>query len=347
MPRTFLLRAVRACSTFATILLAAGSAGAFAGSLEAPLELLYNPGNQLVAGSLVEINPGGRLVFQRKEVLGGRARPPELIDVRAPKATLDAVKTGERYIFGYAFSRSDPRDPLRTVVDPEGPVLLTSIGLEPALFRDTREVRAILKAGRTERRRESRRFFDLLMQALAGPDRALQNLAAGELAQDREVREHLREGGQPVVERVVGDASTPSGVRSTLLLAAATRPGDFGGWWQDAALKIVETTPAGGYTPEASDPTGLVLVAFEALDRHAVRIPPDALKRWVSGDTPLLAERASLMLRRESPAMERSTIQQALADPKLPEQTRKFLSDHLRRLDRLDAGSKARKDGAG
>jgi hypothetical protein len=71
------------------------------------------------------------------------------------------------------------------------------------------------------------------------------------------------------------------------------------------------------------------------------------LKRWVWSANPALAERASLMLRRQSPKLERSTIQQALADPKLPEKTRKFLNDHLRRLDRLDARSAARKDGTG
>jgi hypothetical protein len=53
------------------------------------------------------------------------------------------------------------------------------------------------------------------------------------------------------------------------------------------------------------------------------------------------------MQRRQSPTLARSTVQQALADPKLPEKTRKFLSDHLRRLDRIDAKSAAKKDGTG
>jgi len=346
MPIRPFSRTARACLSVAILALATCPITAPAGPIEPPLELLYQPENQLVAGPLLDIDPSGRLVFQRKDVLGGKGRPPEQIDVRAPKTTLAAVKRGERYIFGYATSRSDPRNPTRRVLDPEGPVLLASIGLEPALFRDTPETRALLKAGRSEHGRESRRFFELLMQALAGNDPALQTLAAGEVAQDREVRERVRENGA-VVERVARAAATPLNVRSTLLLAAATRPDDFGGWWQDVALGIVATTPTGGYTPDASDPSGLVLLALEVLDKHAVRVPSETLKRWVSGETPLLAERASLMLRRESPAMERSAIQQALADPKLPDRTRKFLSDHLRRLDRLDAGSKARKDGTG
>lgn len=346
MPILLSLRTARACFSVALFALSTCPIATFAGPVEPPMELLYQPQNQLVAGPLLDINPNGRLVFQRKDVLGGKGRPPEQIDVRAPKAILDAVKRGERYIFGYAASRADPRNPTHVILDPLGPVLLTSIGLEPALFRDTPETRALLKAGRSEHGRESRRFFELLMQALAGKDPALQLLAAGEIAQDPEVRERVRENGA-VVERVARAPGTPVTVRSTLLLAAATRPSDFGSWWQDVAVNIVATTPTGGYTPDSSDPTGLVLLAFEELDKHAVRVPSDALERWVGGDTPLLAERASLMLRRESPARERSAIQKALADPKTPAQTRKFLGDHLRRLDRLETGQKAREDGTG
>jgi hypothetical protein len=316
--------------------------------VDPPLELLYGPGNLLVAGPLLEINPTGHLVFQRKDVLGGKGRPPEQIDVRVPMSTLHEVKIGDRYIFGYTTVRTDPRNPSRAMLNPDGAILLTSIGLDPALFRDTADARAILKAGRSEHGRESRSLFNQLLKALAGPDRALQMLAAGEFAQEPEFGERLREdGGQAAVEKTVRDASAPPTVRSLLLVAAATRPHDFGGWWADAAKDIVTNTPLGGYSDETADPYGLVLSALELLDKPAMQIPPDALKRWVWSPSTPLAERASVMLRRVSPALERSTIQQALADPKLPENTRKFLNDHLRRLDRLDARSKARKDGVG
>jgi hypothetical protein len=51
------------------------------------------------------------------------------------------------------------------------------------------------------------------------------------------------------------------------------------------------------------------------------------------------------MLRREAPEQERSTIQLALADPKLPGTTLKFHNDHLRRLDLMK--ERARKEGSG
>ncbi|MEP7041776.1 MAG: hypothetical protein ABI843_01865 [Dokdonella sp.] len=326
----------------------AWSAPVCAEHVEPPLELLYAPGNMLVAGPLIEINPSGRLVFQRKDVLGGKERPPEQIDVRVPMSSLHDAKIGERYIFGYTNLRTDPRNPARAALNPDGAVLLTSIGLDPALFHDTPTARAIFKSGRSERGRESHSLFDQLLKALNGPDLALQTLAAGEFAQEAEFGERLREdGGQAVVEKVVRNAADAPPVRSTLLVAAATRPRDFGEWWPAAAIDIVTNTPVGGYPDGAVDPYGLVLTALELLDKQATKVSPDALQRWVWSPSPPLAERASLMLRRQSPVLERSVIQQALADPKLPENTRKFLNDHLRRLDRLDARSKARKDGTG
>lgn len=331
----------------AAFALALGAASARAERVEPPLELLYAPGNMLVAGPLIEINPTGRLVFERKDVLGGKDRPPDKIDVRVPPATLATAKLGERYVFGYSLTRADPRSPTHTIANPDGAVLLASIGLEPALFRDTAEVRAILKLGRSEHGRESRKLFDLLMTALAGSDRELQSLAAGQIALDAEIGERLRENGHSGVEKVARDPQTLPNVRASLLQSAARRPLDLGDWWQSAAIGIVTTTPIDGYSDEASDPTNLVLTALELLDQHTVKISPDALKRWVWSPQPPLVERASLMLRRESPGLERSTIQQALADPKLPGTTRKFLDDHLRRLDRLDARSKTRKEGAG
>lgn len=351
MPRSS-PRILAALRGLALSLIAACSIGA--GALQAkpvvdpPLELLYAGDNRLIAGTLIEINPAGRLVLQRKDVLDGKPRPPEKIDVRVPPAVLAGVKLGERYIVGYATSQKDQRNPLRRIANPDGPLLIVSTGLDPALLHDTAQTRAILSLGRNERGRESRRLFDLLMKALAGSDRALQGLAAGQIAIDREIGERLREnGGQATVERIVRDAQTPANVRTPLLLAAVARPRDFGDWWQSAATDIVTNTPVDGYDVASEDPTPLVLSALELLDKPTVKVPPDALKRWVWSPNPPLVERASLMLRRQSPAQERLVIQQALADPNLPQTTRKYLGDHLRRLDRLDARLKARKDGTG
>lgn len=323
-----------------------GSTALPAKPVQPPLELLYDGDNRLVAGSLVDVDPKGRLVFERRQVLDGKPQPPEKIDVRVPLTVLGSVKIGERYVFGYATGKKDPRDPLRRIADPNGPQLLVSIGLDPALFHDTPDTRAILASARSERGRESRKTFDLLMKALVGDDPALQNLAAGQIALDAELGERLREHGQETVERATRDPKTSPAVRASLLRAAAQRPRDLGDWWQGISLDVVTNTPVDGYATSPSDPFDLVLTALELLDQHSAKVPPDALKRWVWSTNPALAERASLMLRRQSAALERSTIQQALADPALPAATRTFLEGHLRRLDRLDARTKARKDAA-
>ena len=339
-------RAKRVLFAVAALALALGALPVRAERVEPPLELLYAPGNLLVAGSVIEINPSGRLVFARKDVLGGMGRLPEKIDVRVPMSVLNDAKPGDLYIFGYSMTRADPRNPTHTIANPDGAVILTSIGLDPALFRDTPAARAILKAGRSERGRESYRLFDLLIKALAGSDRPLQNLAAGEIALAPRIGERLRESDDATIEKVARDTRTPPLVRASLLQSASERPAELGDWWQGAALEVVTTTSTGGYAAGTFDPTGLVLLALEVLDKHAVRVSPDALKRWVHGPNPPLVERACLMLRRESPALERAAIREALADPQLPGQTRKFLSDHLRRLDLLDARLKAQKGGA-
>lgn len=337
---------LRRLATPLLLVLSLGSASLPAKPIQPPLEQLYDGDNRLLAGTLLDVDPKGRLVFERKDVLDGKPRPPEKIDVRAPLTVLNEVKVGQRYVFGYATGQKDPRDPLRRIAREDGAELIVSVGLEPALFRDTPDTRALLSAGRSERGRESRRTFDLLLKALAGDDPALQNLAAGQIALDAELGEHLREHGRDTVERAARDAKMPPSARTWLLRAAEQRPRDFGDWWQSLSLDVVTNTPVGGYARSPSDPFDLVLTALELLDQHAAQVPPDALKRWVWSTNPALAERASVMLRRQSAALERSTIQQALADPALPPATRTFLEGHLRRLDRLDARTKTRKEGA-
>lgn len=346
MPQSFNANTKRSLLALTTMVISLGALPVHAEPVEPPLELLYAPGNVLVAGTVVEINPSGRLVFDRRDVLGGEGQVPDKIDVSVPLAALDGVKPGQRYIVGYTLAMTDPRNPTHTVANPNGAVVLTSIGLDPALFSDTPAARAILKAGRSEHGRESRSLFVLLMKTLAGTDRPLQTLAAGQIFLDPETRERLRESGHDIIERVARDAHTPAPVRASLLQSAADRPDDLGDWWQSAAVDVVVSTPIDGYAKGASDPYGLVLLALEVLDKHQTHVDPGALTRWVRGPDPSLVERACLMLRREAPALERTAIREALDDPKLPEQTRTFLYDHLRRLDLLDARLKARKGGA-
>ena len=312
--------------------------------LPPPLELLHTFGNFLIVGTVAEINPDGRLVFERKDVLFGKPRPPDLVDVRVPASTLATTKPGERYIVGYSMYRPNARLG-KMLANPDGPTLLVSLGLEPALFRDTPVIRAILDAGRSEHGRESRHFFDLIMQALSGDDPQLQNLAAGEIALDRELIERVRKDGRAAVEQSARDPKTSPAARLLLLQTAATHSDYLGGWAATAAKEIVENTPVGGYSDAASDLPGLVLAALEVLAMGKTEVSAVSLQRWLHAANPALAEQAVVMLRRVSAETERSAVADALSDPHLPAQTRVFLEDHLHRLDRHDA-AKAQKEGS-
>jgi hypothetical protein len=315
--------------------------------LESPLELMYAPDASIAAGKLVEINPAGRIVIEPKEMLWGKTRPPEKLDIRIPNDALYDVKVGERYVVAYSLFRRDPRKAVGMVPNKEGAVAIVSPGIEPAVFRDTPAIRAILKAGRSEHGRESRKLAELLLEALKGTDAQLQYLAAGEFAYEPELGERLADADRAVLEKTVRDANRPVRVRMVLLEAASRMPQTLGDWWKKAAMDIVTTTPADGYPDKASDPVLLVMTAFDVLDRYSVKIPPETLKRWVWNPNPALVERVCVLLRREGPDLERPAIHEALADPKLSAATRKFLNDHLRQLDRIDERKRARKEGSG
>lgn len=341
-------RALLRAALFATLgFVLTQSTIAGAEPLDSPLELMFAPDSMLVAGPLIEINPTGRIVIQRKEVIAGKDRPPEKIDVRSSTDVPGGLKIGDRYVVAYSMYRRDPRNPVVMAANPDGATALVSPGIEPAVFRDTPEIRAILKAGRTEHGRESRRLLDLLIAALSSPDPQLQNLAGGEVAFEPELGEELTDRDRAALEKAVRDTHASLHMRTMLLEGAARQPKTLGDWWRATALQIVTTTPVDGYSDKASDPVALILTAFEVLDRYSVKIPPETLQRWVWNPNPPLVERVCVMLRRESPEQERSTIQRALADPKLPGTTRKFLNDHLRRLDRINERARTRKEGTG
>lgn len=309
-----------------------------------PIDLLHAQDNWLVAGRLAETVPG-RLVFERTEVLAGKGETPDRIDVRAPVLPQPPAM-GSDYIFAYTVVHRDKRLPGKKGGNVEGATLLSSTGLEPALFADTPALREILRVGHTVAGRQSRAMLDLLLAALAGEDAALRDLAAAQIAMDPRIARHLERSDRVVLERSVRDGKLAPDTRSTLLLAAATRPAALGGWWKEVATDVVTNTPTGGYSRETPVPVGIVLAAFEVLEQHAVKLAPESISRWLRSPERLLVERAGSMLRRESPALERTATEQALADPATPEATRRYLDDHLRRLDRAAGAKGAVKDGA-
>lgn len=323
-PGLFRLPAILGVFAFAALF--AGPARA--GAVDPPFELLHDRGNLLVVGSVSEINPAGRIVFTREKVLAGGPKPQKLIDVSVSPSVLASVKPGERYVVGYSAYRPN-REINALVANLDGPTLIVSIGLDPALFHDTPAVRTLLAAGRSEHGRESRRFRSLLLQALGGDDPALQTLAAGEIALNADIRAHIDD--KAALARAARSGRTSLPARALLLEAASTHPDELGDWWREVATGIVTSTPTSGYANEAADPSTLVLGALDALDRREPMPGADALKRWLRAANPALAERAVSMLRKISAEAEHLAVKEALADPATPAATRTFLTEYQRR----------------
>lgn len=328
----------------------ASTAPAWAERVEAPLELMFAPDTAIIAGKLARIDPAGHVVIERKDVIAaGKAHVGPSVSVRVAASALDGLEPGARYVIAYSIFQRDPRRPTGMILNPAGAVVLDSPGIHPALFRDTPALRAILAAGASEDGRGSRRLRDRLIAALEGRDPKLKALAAAEFGYEPDLPDTLRDRDRAVLERLARDAKTPLEVRTLLLDAAARRQKEIGDWSGAVALQIVTTTPVDGYSDKAPDPVDLVMTAFGVLDRFAVKMPADAAARWLKNPHPPVVEQACLTLRRLVPAQERPAIEHALADPKLPDATRRFLNGHLRQLDRLleRQRDKARKEGSG
>jgi len=305
--------------------------------LQPPLELLYNPLNVLVSGKVDEINPQGRIVFARQDVLSAKTRPPELIDVRVPVQTLAEVKVGENYVLAYSNYVRDPRKPEAMIGSQVGPVLIVSEGLEPALFRDTAEVRKLLKLGRSEHGRESRSSLDLLLAALKNNDPQLQNLAAAQITMEPELLQRIKPTDLPAIKTLVGNDQAHPAARAILLVAANRHPQQLGREWPaEMALAIITTTPIDLNLTKSLDSGQLVLSAFDMLATPSGDLPLASVTRWIGSSNPGIAERALLIVRKQSPDQERAAIQHALDDASLAPLTRQFLQDHLRRLNLSD-----------
>jgi hypothetical protein len=314
--------------------------------MEPPLELMYAKQNMLVAGKLLSMEPSGRLIFSFGELLSGQAAPPDRIDVSSPTQVLEQVKVGNSYVFAYSIYKQDPERPEQLRANPRGAVMLFALGLEPALFDDGRQLRSLLKASQEKSESGERRLWKDLMKALTGKNRSLQNLAANQIAMDPELRELAGKSDRKTFRQVVLDRNAVPSARAALLVGSQRYPRELGDWWPDAARRILETTPVGGYASGAGDPGALVLSAFSMLEATGVELPSALVSRWVESEIPLAAERALLALRRSNPPSERAAIRDALANQELPEPTRKFLNDHLRRLDLLDERLRAQKEGS-
>ena len=319
-----------------TTILALGTS-AWAGPAVPPLELLFAPESRLVMGTLVEINPAGRLVFKREKVYGVHQDVPELIDAAVTSNALDEARLKQRYIVGYTTFQNDRQYPAGITPPRKATNVISSSGLDPAVFPDSPELRRILDLATSERGRESRALRRLLLQTFATDDAALQRLAAAQFALDTAMSGKLDAAGKAILQRAaLSDAINPT-TRSLLITAAADRPDDFGPWAAEAINKVLEITPVDGYPSESRGPAGLVLLAFDEASDRGIHVPFASLTRWLRSPQRLYLERASGLIESMYRGRAKAAYEAVLGDAGADPAARQFLEARLRDTERFNA----------
>jgi hypothetical protein len=310
---------------------------AWGAPIQPPFHVLYDPLSVLMVGTLIEKDEG-RLVFRREETLHGeQATLPETVELRAVDWVVQSVSVAERYLVGYmAFSR-DPQRARTMIVNPAGPHVLVSPGLEPALYPDTDEYRRFLAYGKGGHLHGRADAVPTLLAALKSGEAPIRVLAAAQIALDPGVQTQLDRAAVGELRAVVTDADMPWSSRHWLYDLASRKPEVFGRrWLRRTTRSILAEAPVTGYA-HAVNAGDLVGAAFLQADLNQWNIPEAALARWLRSDSPAMAERALVQMRRQDTELEQRHLAAALADPGVPENTRKFLLDHQRRLERIHA----------
>lgn len=310
---------------------------AWAGPAVPPLELLFAPESRLVMGTLVEINPAGRLVFKREKVFGTHKDVPELVDAAVTSNALEDARLEQRYIVGYTTFQNDRQYPAGITPPRKATNVISSSGLDPAVFRDSPELRRILDRAASERGRESRALRRLLLQTFATDDAALQRLAAAQFALDASMSGKLDAADRAILQRAALSDKTNPTTRSLLITAAADRPDDFGPWAAEAINKVLEITPVDGYPSETRGPAGLVLLAFDEASDRGVHVPFASLTRWLRSPQRLYLERASGLIESRYRGRAKAAYEEVLGDAGADPAARQFLEARLRDTERFNA----------
>lgn len=309
--------------------------------LQPPLNVLFSPFNRLIVGTLVEINPDGRLVFKREKVYGPATDVPELIDMQAASIDRHTARMGERYIVAYTMFHHDKQYPGGKAPNRKGAVMINSSGLEPAMFPDSSTLRKLLDLASNAKTRESAQVRHLLMNLLAGKDRPLQLLAAGQVAFDMNMGKALDAADRASIGKIARDPKTSNSIRSMLLAAAADRPDELGSWWSDEVSALLETTPLDGYDQGSEDLTELVLLAFDEARYRHVAMPVASVSRWLVSPRRLFVERSNALLAEQYPLDRKKALEVALASAALVPELKTYLADQLRQIESRESNSQA------
>lgn len=323
----------------AALVLVLAAPGLRSAPIPPPFHALYDPLNVVVSARLLAVEADGRLLLERIEVLHGD-EVPERIEIAAPMHVQTAAVPGRDYLVGYTPYRRDSSRVRTIIVAPDGPRLLVSPGLEPALYPDEPDYRRLILYGRGGRIDHREDAVAVMLAALTDARAPMRELAAAQLALDPALSVRLSQSELKSVRATLTDPATPWIARAWLYDWAGREPERFDpSWLRRASARLLALAPL--HESDGDGTAGqLVNAIFVQADLRAWRLPEPALVRWLDSDSTALAELALLQLRRQSPSREARVLDQALARTDLEPQMRHFLEGHQRRLSRRPPSSR-------
>lgn len=305
---------------------------AMAAELKPPLEALRHQNYSLIAAQRLE-GPvtEGKIRVRVIERLQGDTTSPEEIDVIVQTGDAGRIQPGSQYLLFYSDVERVSLKVRKELRNPDRRRILHIAGADPAVFSDTPEMRALFSPGHAEIER-SPEYREVVMQGMQSQDPDLVDLWSAEWAIRFTLFADIRPEDVGLLSDLIEDPLQRPSARSRIVQASSERLQPGNETWLTASVGEVlkQINPA-----QLTESTGLSQLIYASL-RVSQEYPGSSnipqLEKWLRS-TPPLAENAALALRAISADLERESVELAIVDETVPQQTRVFLADHLRRLD--------------
>jgi len=293
-----------------------------------PSEALVKEPHLVVAVEAREVLDGGRVAFERREVLLGEG-VPERIEVRFEEE-VPAVEPGGRYVLGYQTLRRVADSRTLYEDDPEGPSVVRLPVLGDALLEDSPEIRRIVLSAAGDEKATARELLDAVVRQLPRPQVVSLRFVAAELLFRPELQELAGPKEVQVIrERLPTLASDPFS-RDLLLQAASTFAlVEGGGWLAEESRSVLSSY--GTELDLSSGVPSLLVTAAKALAKTGKAADVPLLERHLFSNNPGVAK-ASL---KAMDALDRTAavaaVKKALAKDGLHAESRRALEAYLSR----------------
>ncbi|MGB4859289.1 MAG: hypothetical protein WBP11_08175 [Dokdonella sp.] len=326
-----MLNLLKLCAALAVLVMA--SSAALAEKLQPPTIALGESTTTIVVADYKEAGPADRIVFSKVEVLQSKADVPELIDIGKPDLR-EPLVAGKRYIIAYSPYAENRFEQI--VVNPRGASFLSSPGIEPGLWEDSRENRALvmwrIDGEESEHERESKKESEAageamprLLKMLRSDDRQWREFSAAEIALRPALVAMLNGSDQKALQRFVASDVGPDRARASLLAVAVAMPAKSGAVqsWDAVVVDLLKTTPV--KTLGIDRRSALILAALSYPPTREKRPEGALYARWLHSDDMALVEMAAMALQEISLEAAKTAFDAALSDDGLPNDNRSVI----------------------